>query len=295
MSADQTRTICNQLSKEIADLEKKLADEVKKEADKMKRINDTQKSINKYTSESTRQSKVRQIQSCQDDLTRIAKKKADINNKIADKRKRHSDTTIKLHKEEALENKKAQQIQKSIYDNYEKQIANLTSQLKTQVIVPTSLYAQDSNLEEQYDVFISHASEDKETFVNELVDELKSLGVKVWYDALIIKWGDSLRTKIDDGLRKSKYGIVVISKDYIKKFWTNVELDGLFQIESTNGKTILPIWHNISKKEVQGFSPTIAGKLALNTTMMNPQEIAKELLNILGIEQIQEVKTNGQA
>jgi len=39
----------------------------------------------------------------------------------------------------------------------------------------------------------------------------------VWYDALSIGWGDSLRAKIDDGLKKSKFGIVVLSKDYIRK------------------------------------------------------------------------------
>ncbi len=40
-----------------------------------------------------------------------------------------------------------------------------------------------------YDVFMSHASEDCESFVDRLVDELDLIGVKVWYDlnALLLK------------------------------------------------------------------------------------------------------------
>ncbi|MDR0764436.1 MAG: toll/interleukin-1 receptor domain-containing protein [Synergistaceae bacterium] len=131
-------------------------------------------------------------------------------------------------------------------------------------------------------MFISHASEDKESFTDELCCELQKTGVKVWYDVLSMSWGDSLRSKIDNGLKRSKFGIVVLSKDYIQKGWTQYELDGLFQREMTGGKIILPIWHDISKKEVQDFSPTLAGRLALSTSMMTPKEIADELRKILG-------------
>ena len=56
---------------------------------------------------------------------------------------------------------------------------------------------------------------------------LKEKGVNVWYDEFELKIGDSLRRKIDQGLSKSKFGIVVISRSFIKKGWTNYELDGL--------------------------------------------------------------------
>ena len=96
-----------------------------------------------------------------------------------------------------------------------------------------------------------------------------------------IKWGDSLRSKIDEGLRKSRFGIVILSNDYIRKGWTQYELDGLFQREMTGGKTILPIWHKITKDEVQAFSLTLAGRKALNTAMLSAEEIAIELINLL--------------
>lgn len=287
MSVDQARRNLNQIDKELADLEKKMADEVKKEADKTKRINDTQKSITKNTSASTVQSKMRQIQGYQNELVRIANTKADINKKIADRRKKRTDAMQKLQKEELAEAKKVETSQKEIYAAYERRISELvTQQMRTieTVSTPSHLYTED---EDEYDVFISHASEDKESFVEELCDELKALNINVWYDALSMTWGDSLRSKIDNGLRKSKYGIVVISNDYIKKGWTNYELDGLFQREMSGGKIVLPIWHNITKKDVEAFSPTLAGRLALSSATMTPSEIAIELKKILGISDIE--------
>ena len=132
-----------------------------------------------------------------------------------------------------------------------------------------------------YDVFISHATEDKADLVNELVSELKQRNVKIWVDALNIKWGDSLRKAIDEGLQKSRFGIVVISKYYIAKGWTQYELDGLFEKEMTGGKVVLPIWHNITKKEVLDFSPALAGRKALTTASMTPSDIADEVLSLL--------------
>lgn len=295
MSSDQTRRTLNQLDKELADLEKKFASEEKKEAEKTKSINATKKSITKNTSVSMTQSKQRQIQGYQNDLERIASNKAVIRKKIADKKAKRTDASIKLRKEEADETQKAEKKQKAVLSDYEKRISDLTSQLTQQALKPVNtaqLYSDHS--QEEYDVFISHATEDKESFADELFEELQKAGVKVWYDTISLGWGDSLRSTIDNGLKKSKYGIVIITTNYINKGWTRYELDGLFQIEMTSGKTILPIWHNISKKEVQDFSPSLAGRVALNTAMLTPAEIAIELLNFLVIEPTQEEQEFGE-
>lgn len=74
----------------------------------------------------------------------------------------------------------------------------------------------------KYDAFISHAFEDKSDFVDELVEEMCKLGLNVWYDTDKLKWGDSMREKIDRGLSKSRYGVVVLPPNYIaeQKYWT---------------------------------------------------------------------------
>lgn len=121
-----------------------------------------------------------------------------------------------------------------------------------------------SNVE--WDVFICHASEDKEEFVRPLANALDSKGLKVWYDEFTLKLGDSLRRSIDRGLNNSKYGIVVLSKSFFIKEWPQKELDGLTSLEENNRKVILPIWHKITKKEVVKYSPILADKLAVESS-----------------------------
>ena len=120
-----------------------------------------------------------------------------------------------------------------------------------------------------YDVFISHASEDKDEFVRLLAARIKARRIEVWYDEFSLKLGDSLRQSIDKGLSKSRYGIVVLSKAFFKKDWTNWELDGLVarQMNHSEGNNlIIPIWHNISKEDITGYSPSLADKVAINSS-----------------------------
>jgi len=93
--------------------------------------------------------------------------------------------------------------------------------------------------------------------------------------------GDSLRQKIDKGLSKSRFGIVVLSKSFIKKGWTNYELDGIITKVVSGEQVLLPIWHNITKQEVVEFSPSIADKLARNTANFTVKEIASEIAELI--------------
>ena len=117
----------------------------------------------------------------------------------------------------------------------------------------------------QYDIFISHASEDKDSFVRPLASKLKSRGLRVWYDEFTLSLGDSLRRSIDLGLASSRYGLVVLSKNFFIKEWPQKELDGLVAREDGKEKVILPIWHSITKKEIQRFSPILSDRLAVSS------------------------------
>lgn len=286
MSIVSIQNSINRLDKEIAQLEKKMTDELKKEAEKNKKIADAQKSISSTKSLSTIKSKQQQIETLTKDLVNCSKKKAEINKKISDNRSKLITLNQQLQKEKIAEERKEKRKQEEIRESYEKRIDEVTQQIQESSTLQVQRKNQDvKEIDEvKYDVFISHASEDKESFVRELAETLiNNYGIKVWYDELSIKWGDSLRIAIDKGLNNSKYGIVVISKSFIKKGWTNYELDALFQNEMTNGKIILPIWHDITKDEVQKFSPTLAGRKALSTAMFTIDEIAEELQQILDI------------
>ncbi|MCU7977052.1 DUF1883 domain-containing protein [Shewanella sp. SP2S2-4] len=135
--------------------------------------------------------------------------------------------------------------------------------------------------EETHDVFISHASEDKDDFVRPLADALIVQGLNVWYDEMTLRIGDSLRQKIDKGLANSKVGLVVLSPSFIKKGWTNYELDGIVTRTVSGEQVLLPIWHNITKQQVVDFSPSIADKVARSTATHTIEEIAIEIAELI--------------
>lgn len=153
--------------------------------------------------------------------------------------------------------------------------------------VPSLVQRDRSELDEakeekrEYDVFISHASEDKEDVVRPLAYALQKSGLRVWYDEFELKIGDSLRRKIDAGLANSHFGVIVLSHAFLGKGWTNYELDGLVTRAVSGEQILLPIWHNISKQEVIKYSPSLADKLARNTATSTVEEIAVEIVEVI--------------
>ncbi|MGY6217369.1 DUF1883 domain-containing protein [Methylolobus aquaticus] len=135
--------------------------------------------------------------------------------------------------------------------------------------------------ERQFDVFVSHASEDKDEVVRPLAQALQANGLSVWYDEFELKIGDSLRRKIDKGLASSRFGVIVLSQTFLRKGWANYELDGLVTRAVTGEQVLLPIWHNITKKEVIAYSPSLADKLARSTATHTMEEIAVEIAEVI--------------
>ena len=119
----------------------------------------------------------------------------------------------------------------------------------------------------KWDVFISHATEDKDEFVRPLAKALRDSGISVWFDEFSLKMGDSLRASIDYGLANSRYGVVVLSKNFFARHWPVQELNGLSTRESQGKNIILPVWHKISQAEVKEQSPILADKLAVSSEL----------------------------
>lgn len=132
-----------------------------------------------------------------------------------------------------------------------------------------------------YDLFICHASEDRESFVRPLAEALKAENVEVWYDEFSLKLGDSIRRALDKGLAHSRFGIVVLSKAFFQKEWPQYELDGLAEREiKGKDKIILPIWHNITHDEVMAYSPSLAGRKAVLSSEGVPK-VVSEILSVV--------------
>ena len=134
---------------------------------------------------------------------------------------------------------------------------------------------------EEFDLFISHATEDKEGLVRDLASALQDRGVSVWYDEFTLRVGDSLRRRIDQGLSRSRFGLVVLSQSFFAKDWPNYELDGLVALEMAGRQRILPVWHKVTKDEVLSYSAPLADKLALNTAIHTVDQIATEIASVV--------------
>lgn len=117
----------------------------------------------------------------------------------------------------------------------------------------------------QWDVFISHASEDKAEFATPLAEALRSKGLRVWFDEFTLTIGDSLRQSIDRGLSQSRFGVVVLSDAFFQKRWPKLELDGLFAREAQGSKVMLPIWHGLDEQGVRAHSPLLADRVAISS------------------------------
>lgn len=136
--------------------------------------------------------------------------------------------------------------------------------------------------DKEYDVFISHAGEDKDDLVRPLAHALRERDLVVWYDEFELRIGDSLRRKIDKGLIGSRFGVVVLSPTFFDKGWPNYELDGLVTREVSGGAPlILPVWHNVTREDVIGYSPSLADKLARATADVSIDALADEIAEVV--------------
>ncbi len=132
-----------------------------------------------------------------------------------------------------------------------------------------------------WDVFISHASEDLESVAQPLAAALEERDVSVWLDDIEMKIGDSLRRKIDQGIRGSRFAAVIFSADFLAKGWTQYELDGIVTKTVAGEQNLLPIWHNVTKDQITAHSPSLADKLARSTATHTVVEIAEEIAGVV--------------
>lgn len=132
-----------------------------------------------------------------------------------------------------------------------------------------------------HDVFICHASEDKDALVRPLAEALRDRNVDVWYDEFSMQVGDSLRQSIDRGLAASRYGVVVFSPAFFAKSWPHYELDGLVErLVAERRRLILPIWHGVTPEEVRRYSPPLAGTVAANSSA-GVEAVCDQLLRVI--------------
>lgn len=288
MSIQSKQNDVARIQRELAALRKQDADAAKAEANVAKDAEQTGRHLQTTRSESSVRTYRQKLVRLSGDLAKAQGKRATISKSIADK-------LAKLHQAEQALSKELEQDRKKLLEAQKKrekeQIDHqrkLTSELQRQRALVVSAEGVASpgigpgkGAVKVHDAFISHASEDKEGFVRPLAEALKSAGFDVWYDEFALTVGDSLRQTIDRGLAKSRFGIVVLSSAFFAKNWTQYELNGLVAKEMEGRKVVLPIWHKVSKDEVLQFSPPLADKVAINSSVSSLPEIVAQLSEVL--------------
>ena len=163
-------------------------------------------------------------------------------------------------------------------ETIQKYISEVQSQIESEIYDKISM-----PLLKEYDVFLSHASKDKETFVEELYQELSKLNISIFYDKNSISWGDNWEDKINEALEKCEFAIVVISKNFFGRDWTEKELNTLLEKKNALGqKLILPIAHDVKINTIKKRYPKVASIQSLATNKYSQKDItilfAKELI-----------------
>ncbi len=130
------------------------------------------------------------------------------------------------------------------------------------------------------DVFLSHATHDKETYINPLAAALAQRSVTFWIDSAAIAWGDNVTTKLNEGLRNSRYALICLSAHFLERPWPEQELSGALSLQNTDGrKRVLPLILN-SKERVLQLYPLLAG-MSYREFTVGPATIADEIRKLL--------------
>lgn len=280
MSLASYRNSLNRLHSDVASLRKQEADQMRKEADATKRVNAAIARASKASSSSMASSYTREAERESKKAEDAQGQRAQISKKIADKSSEIARVQNSVSRAEDDESKKRLADDTRRQRAYDQRIRQLESQLAeraAETVVPELKGDETGAI---HDFFISHASEDKEEFVDGLVEKASTAGLDVWYDRLALDWGANLRQEIDRGLASAYFGVVVLSANFFRKPWPQYELDGLLQKDMLGSGRLLPIWHKVTIEEVIQHTPSLAGRLALNTSINSVDDIVIELLKM---------------
>src|SRR6266436_5817804 len=75
---------------------------------------------------------------------------------------------------------------------------------------------------DKYDAFLSHSAKNK-LVVRAIAERLRADGLKVWFDEWVLKVGDSIPAKIEEGLEHSRVLVLCMSANAFGSDWAKLE------------------------------------------------------------------------
>jgi len=116
---------------------------------------------------------------------------------------------------------------------------------------------------DDYDAYLIHASDDEATAAV-IVEHLRSSGLVVWFNSFLP--GGRVRQQMEEGLRRSTVGVVLVTETLFSKQWAVEELDALYGLEGDRGDRIIPVWAGVTAATVREHSPMLAMRSAVVVT-----------------------------
>ena len=92
---------------------------------------------------------------------------------------------------------------------------------------------------EEWDVFVCHASEDKPEIARPLCSHLESCGIRCWLDEAEIAWGESIISKIQEGISRARFVLVILTSRFLQKPWPQKELRTALTLEVEGERSIV--------------------------------------------------------
>jgi hypothetical protein len=126
----------------------------------------------------------------------------------------------------------------------------------------------------EYDVFLSHSSQDK-AVVRDVAERLQTDGLTVWFDEWVLKPGDIIPAKIEAGVEHSRVLVLCLSAHAFGSDWASLEA-GTFRFRDPLNKDRRLIQLRLDNAPIKG---SLAQFLYIN---WSPADREQEYPKLLG-------------
>ncbi|MET0650871.1 MAG: reverse transcriptase domain-containing protein [Hyphomicrobiaceae bacterium] len=110
---------------------------------------------------------------------------------------------------------------------------------------------------DDYDIFISHASEDRAAVARPIFEACERLGMKAFLDEEHIAWGETFTRKINVALGAARTVLAIVSSTSVTKDWPLTEVNTALALEVAGDKSVVPLI--VGKPDLSRL-PLIRGK-----------------------------------
>ena len=125
----------------------------------------------------------------------------------------------------------------------------------------------------EYDAFLSFRGEDtRNNFTDHLYATLDQKGIKTFRDDERLERGKPLSTELLNAIEKSKFAIIVLSRNYASSSWCLDELVRIVECKEETRLTVLPVFYGVDPSDVRKQMGSFAEAFAKHEDLIKNEE-----------------------